>query len=68
MPYFVALKAPLQESGVVILGPFADRATAEAQPPIQGGQPVPARVIEAADAAVARSIALASFGPGNPDA
>ena len=68
MPFFVALKAPLRDPGVEIVGPFADRETAEAQPRVQGGQTIPARIIEAADAEVARSIALAAFGPGNPDA
>ncbi len=68
MPFFVALQAPLKDPGVEIMGPFADLEAAEARRQVQSGQPAPARIIEAADAEVARSIALAAFGPGNPDA
>ncbi len=68
MPFFVAVKAPLQDPSIEILGPFADRQTAEAQPRRHGGQPAPTRIIEAADAETARRLAQAAFGPGNPDA
>ena len=68
MPFFVVMKTVLQGPGVTILGPFADRETAAAQPPVEGGRPVPRRAIEAATAELARSMALAAFGPGNPDA
>jgi hypothetical protein len=68
MPYFLAVQTPLQEPGVEIRGPFADRLTAASQQSVAARDGQPSRIIEAADAAVAQRLARAAFDPGAPDA
>ena len=47
MPFFVAVREPDPGQSVVVVGPFSDRAAAEAQRPTRDGVPVPAHIIEA---------------------
>ena len=62
MPFFVATQEPPPGQGVVVVGPFSDRAAAEAQRPTRDGAPVPAHVIEASTVEEARHAALQAFG------